>query len=453
MASNFPNTTDSFINPQYTKVNGVDYVKAEHINDLQDAVKNVQLIIIGSGLSMAIASNFYVPANADIKTAIEILDATVKDRENEFQAHLAAVMPNDPIQHHSNVVEVTPIGNLSSNQVQWALEELQVDIDNIMSGGLVESVTLDNRYILANGPAIVTGTLTSQGDFSAQSNVTLGYNTSHSVITSGDLTVGRDLYAAGTSDLLGDIRMGDASRIGLLSEIGYSHVKFDVDKVSIFSLKDIEFMIDSNDAIDGVAEEATFAVKNGANSTIFSLGENGWLNVQTKVATTVFEASSFLEVGSSAKTKLDYTKMAADNSSFLIQVDSQNASPNDYFAATQNGDNGATDNSTDILMKASEDKFIAGSHVQKRGVPEIGYFGIKDYSDNAGGRLKGYGVNFKSKMLTSPSSVTLNVDAVKSSNYNNLSITDLNEYGFFLEADSLAIGHWEVKGTYETVGN
>ena len=34
MASNFPNAIDAFVNPQYTKANGVDYVKAEHVNDI-----------------------------------------------------------------------------------------------------------------------------------------------------------------------------------------------------------------------------------------------------------------------------------------------------------------------------------------------------------------------------------------------------------------------------------
>jgi hypothetical protein len=453
MASNFPNTTDSFINPQYTKVNGVDYVKAEHINDLQDAVRNVQLTIIGSGVSMGIASNNYIPATADIKSALEILDGVVKSRESEFQTHINAVMPTDPIQHHANVLGVTPIGNLSSNQVQWALEELQSDIDAIMSGGYVESITLDDRYVVSGGAAIISGTLTSQGDFVAQSNVTLGLNASHMVNTAGDLSVGRNLSVTGTTDLLSDVRIQDEGRVGLLTALEYSHIRFGLDKLTVSSLKDIEFRLDSNDAIDGFSEEATMAVINGAGSTVFSLGENGWLNVQTKVASSILEADSHLEVGSSEKTKLEFSKLEVENTSFLVQVDSGSLSINDYFVATQNGDLGATDTSVDILIKAKENEIIAGNHVLKRGVQEIGYFGIKDYSVNAGGIFKGYGINFKSKMLTVPSSVTLNVDTVKSYNYNNLSITDLNEYGFFLEADSIAVGHWEAKGTYETVGN
>ena len=71
--------------------------KAEHINDLQDSVRNIQLSIIGSGLSMGFASNNYVPPTADIKSAIEILDGEVKQREDDLENHLNASMPTCPV--------------------------------------------------------------------------------------------------------------------------------------------------------------------------------------------------------------------------------------------------------------------------------------------------------------------------------------------------------------------
>lgn len=453
MASNFPNAVDSFINPQYTKVNGVDFVKAEHVNDLQDAVKNIQLIIIGSGLSMGLGSNNYVPANADVKTALEILDGVVKDRENEHDDHLNASMPTDPFQHHANIIEVTAIGNLTSTRLQWALEELQSDINNIMTGGTVEAITLDDRYLLAGGPANVTGTMTVQGDFDAQANVTLGGNATHTVDTAGDLTVGRDLHVVGDSLFDGDIRMPDVSKLGAVSNIQYSHLAFGADFVNLYSIKDIELRIDSDDAIDGLSESAEFRVLNGSAAVCMNLLESGEMNVLAKVSSPIFSAATQVEIGSSEPAIVTNSEFATERSSFLVQVDSDNGSINDWFGVTQNGDNASLDNSTDILLKAKEDEFIAGNHVLKRSVPETGYFGFKFYSDNAGGRFQGQGVNFKSKMLTAPSSVTLSIDLGLSTNYNNVSITDLNEYGFFVECDSLAVGNCELKGTYETVGN
>jgi hypothetical protein len=453
MASNFPNAVDSFINPQYTKVNGVDFVKAEHVNDLQDAVKNVQLSIIGSGLNIGFGSNNYVPANADIKTAVEILDGVVFDRETEHTAHLNANMPTDPFQHHSNVIQVTSIGNLNSTRLQYALEEHQSDIDNIMTGGSVESISLDDRYILAGGPAVVTGSMSVQGDFEALSNVTLGSTLSHTVDISGDLTVGRNLHVLGDSLFGSDIKMPDISKLGPVSNIQYSHLAFGADFVNLHSVKDIEFKIDSNDPVDGLSENAEFRIINGVSTVVMNLSEAGVMNVAASVSSSELNASTKVEIGSSEPATIQNNSLSAESSSFLLQVDSDNDSANDWFAATQNGDNASLDNSTDILIKAKEDEFIAGNHVLKRSVPETGYFGLKFYSDNAGGRFQGQGVNFKSKMLTAPSSVTLNINLGLSTNYNNTSITDLNEYGFFVECDSLAIGNCELKGTYETVGN
>jgi hypothetical protein len=453
MASNFPNAVDSFINPQYQKVNGLDYVKAEHINDLQDAVKNLQLILIGSGLSMNIASNHYVPPSADVKTAIEILDGEIYQRELDFQNHIDSVMPTDPFQHHANVIEVTPIGNLSSDRLQWALEELQQNVDMIMSGGYVESITLDDRYLKTFGNNTVDGNFHVNGLFSTGSNTQLGNSTVHTTSTGGDLEVGQNLTVAGTTHFLGDVKLPDISKLGAASNINYSHLSFESDKVAIRSIKDIELRLDSNDSIDGLSEASEFRVKDGANTTILSLLEDGSLSVMNKISTAILAPSSHIEIGSGATARIESDLFATKDANLIVQIDSNNLSINNFFAVTSNGDSGLLDTSTRILLKAKEDSFIAGNQILKRGVAETGYFGIKFYSDNAGGKFQGVGVNFKSKMLNAPSSVTLNVDGLKSSNYNNLSITDVNEYGFFFECDSTAVGQVEVKGRYETVGN
>ncbi|MDD3412443.1 MAG: hypothetical protein PHY47_00420 [Lachnospiraceae bacterium] len=453
MASNFPNAVDSFVNPQYQKVNAIDYVKAEHINDLQDAVRNVQLGLIGSGLSINFSSNNYVPVTADFKTAVEILDAEVYQRELDFQNHLDSVMPTDPFQHHANVIEVTPIGNLGATRLQWALEELQQNIDMIMTGGQVESLNLDDRYLKTFGSNICDGNFVVNGAFSTKENVILGASTTHSVETSGDLTVGQNLTVVGASQFLGDVKLPDVSKLGASSNLAYSHIAFGSDKVIMSSIKDIEMILDANDPIDGISENAEFRIKNASNNILMSLLENGELSVLTSIRTMILKADSHIEVGSGTPARIENDLLGTQAPHFVLQVDSSNAATGGYFAVTKDGDTGSLDTSTRILLKASAEKIIAGNHVLTRGVPETGYFGIKFYSENAGGRFHGQGVNFKSKTMTTPSSVVLNVNAVKSHNYNNLSITDINEYGFFFECDSTAVGDVEVKGTYETVGN
>src|SRR5690606_23452642 len=134
----------------------------------------------GSGVSMNFASNNYVPITSDIKSAIEILDGELFQRETDFRDHMDFVMVTDPYQHHANVIEVTPIGNLGATRVQWALEELQDNIDKIMSGGFVESSSLDDRYLKTFGDNLCAGNFTVNGTFETKGNVTLGVSGTHS---------------------------------------------------------------------------------------------------------------------------------------------------------------------------------------------------------------------------------------------------------------------------------
>jgi len=453
MSSNFPNSIDAFINPVYTKVNGVDYVKAEHVNDLQDAVRNLQIVTIGSGLSMGIASNNYLPSTSSIKAALEILDGTIKLREDEFDAHLNAVMPTDPFQHHANVLQVTAIGNLNSTRVQQALEEHQADIDAIMSGGYVEGFTLDDRYILKAGPALITGTLSVQQDITGLQNAFFGTTLSHQVVMSGSLTVGNRLTVASSSEFQGDIVLPNTIKIGAKDFFEYTNIAFLNNGIHFKSFKDFIFTLDSDDAIDGQATISKFDIQNGAGTTVFSVDEDGILSILANLNASFVNLNSHLTIGSSELARLEHDRLEVENGRFLIKLDSDSNESTSALVVTRDGDLGSSETSTNLIFKADEQKVISGNSVLRRGVQEVGYFGLKFYSDNAGGKFHGIGVNFKSKMLTVPSSITLSIDPLKSSNYNNVTITDLNEYGFFVECDSLTIGHVELKGTYTTVGN
>lgn len=454
MASTFPNSIDSFINPVYTKVNGVDYVKAEHVNDLQDAVRNIQIVVAGSGVGLGSSSNNYVPSAASVKSAVEIIDAALKVRQNLFETHLSSVMPTDPFQHHSNVIQVTAIGNLNSTRVQQALEEHQADIDSIMSGGYVEGATLDDRYITKSESAFVDGTLTINQDLTALQNVFLGTSLSHEITASGSLNVGKNLLVSGTSELLGDVTLSNSSKIGAKDYFIYTNLAFSNSGIQLNSFKDIVMNLNSDDATDGQPSGSSFVINNGSGSSILSISESGILVVPSKIITNSIEADSNILIGSTDSTRLFKDNLEVKANSFLIKLDSENNSASSSeLIVTKDGDIGSNNSSTNLILKATESELIAGTKVQKRSVPEKGYFGIKFYSDNAGGRFQGYGVNFKSKMLTIPSSVTLLIDPTKSSNYNNVTITDINEYGFFVECDSLTVGQVVLKGTYETVGN
>jgi hypothetical protein len=453
MASTFPNAIDAFINPVYTKVDGVDYVKASHVNDLQDAVRNIQILIAGAGIGLNTSSNNYIPTSASVKSAIEILDGIAQAREDEFDFHVNSVMPTDPFQHHGNVIQVTSIGNLNSTRVQQALEEHQTDIDAIMSGGYVEGFTLDDRYILKNGSALISGTLLVQQTITGLQDAYFGTSLSHQIIGSGSMTLGKDLVVNGFSELNGNITVSNTSKIGAKDFFAYTNLSFDNGGVQLNSFKDIVLTIDSDDAVDGESTNSSFFIKNGLGNTLFSIDEDGILFALSKIIASFAELNSHLLIGSSTQTRFEHDNLIVENNNFTIRLDSDSNDLNSAFAVTRDGDLGLVNTSTNIILKATENQLIAGSKVQTRGVPEVGYFGIKFYSDNAGGKFQGYGVNFKSKMLSIPSSVNLSIDPVKSSNYNNVTITDLNEYGFFVECDSLTVGHVVLKGTYTTVGN
>ena len=139
-------------------------------------------------------------------------------------------------------------------------------------------------------------------------------------------------------------------------------------------------------------------------------------------------------------------------SSFLVKLDNGDSSSESSFTITKNNDSGDNEVSTSLLFKIDEDaRLLTGNHELKSGVQEEGYFGLTTYSNNAGGIFYGAGVNFKTKMANTPSSITLSID--EESNISNLSVTHVDEYGFFFVFDTPEVGSASVRGHYITVGN
>jgi hypothetical protein len=281
----------------------------------------------------------------------------------------------------------------------------------------------------------------------------MGTSLTHTVDISGNVNIGKNLLVSGLSEFSGNITIPDVSKIGSKNFFEYTNLSFESGGIQLKSFKDIVLTLDADDAIDAESTLSSFIIKNGSNLTVASISESGTFFVSSEIIAPNIQLDSHLVVGSSNTSRLEEDKLEVQNSNFTIKLDSNNNDPLSALIVTRDGDLGTSDLSTNIILKASSTQIIAGSKVQTRGVAEVGYFGIKFYSDNAGGKFQGVGVNFKSKMLNAPSSITLSIDPLNSSNYNNVTITDVNEYGFFVECDSITLGHVVLKGTYTTVGN
>lgn len=84
------------------------------------------------------------------------------------------------------------------------------------------------------------------------------------------------------------------------------------------------------------------------------------------------------------------------------------------------------------------------------GNQETGYAGVRADSVT-GGNSYGQGVNFKTTMTNTPSSITLTI--ITSGNSNTPTATNINKQGFFYQASSVASGNMFSISTYTTVGN
>lgn len=452
MASLFPQAIDSFANPVYTKLDGEDVVKAAHVNDIQDAVRATQETLAGAGKTIDYASNRYIADNTSFKVVVEALDANLGAVSDDLVNHSDYTLPTDPAQHHANVIEVTPIGNLSSDRVQAALEEHQVNIDNIMTGGSVEGITLDDRYIGKTGSENIAGPLAITNDLTVYGDTILGDDLVDTLTVNATMHATNSVTVDGYITANDDIFLQYGSKIAADGAINASYILFETDKLELYTHKDIIIRLDADDATDGNADNGKFSIYNGLNNEIFYVDEQGAILAgDATFDNTIID--QVLSVGTTGS-ETDITSGGIDltSPSLHVQLDKNNTDPSARFFITMDGDTGASLASPDLLLNIDENATITtGIHALREGVQETGYFGMQTYSNNAGGVFYGQGVNFKHTMANTPSSITLAI--TDNVNAQNISITDINQYGFFWTFDSVAVGAVRVRGTYTTIGN
>jgi hypothetical protein len=451
MASNFPAGIDTFTNPVYTKIDGEDVVNASHVNDLQDAVRAVQEVVAGAGKVLDFSSNNFIVDDSSYKAALEALDAAIGTTDGNLTAHIGYVLVSDPVQHHANVIDVTATGNLTSTRVQTALVEHQQDIDNIMTGGTVNTVTLDDRYVGKSGAQSMQGALTVTTDLNVDGNTVLG-NAGGDTVTITDIaTIGGTLDVTGVATFDNNILMQAGQKIAEEGATSDSYIAFETDRLEFYSHGNVDIRLDADDATDGQSDASLFRILNGANSLVFSVDELGDVVANDISAADITSSSSTYNFASAGS--ITNTALSVDGASYKISIDDNNNDGTARFFIVNDGDTGASLASADLLLNVNESsELVTGTHILKSGIQETGYFGLKVYSDNAGGVFFGAGVNFKTEMTNEPSSITLTPD-VGSANYQNLSVTDITKYGFFFEFDTPATGAADVFGTYATVGN
>jgi len=187
MSTIFPSGIDLFSNPTSIKVDGIDVVRAAHMNDVQEAIKAIEHLLITPGVTFSWGGAHFISDNTPIVTGIKNLDTTLYNSIADLTQHRSYVLLTDPVQHNAEVIHVTAGGNLTSNRLQSALEELQSDIDTIMLGGTVNSLTLDNRYIGKSGAQIAQGSLTVQTNLIVSHDTTFGLTTSDTSTFNGNI--------------------------------------------------------------------------------------------------------------------------------------------------------------------------------------------------------------------------------------------------------------------------
>lgn len=450
MASLFPGSVDTFANPIYTKVDGIDVVQAVHVNDLQDAVRATQQAII-TGSSIAFANNFYIADSTSLKTCLEVLDSSLYTLSESFNFHREAALLSDNAQHHANVIEIDPIGNLQSSRVQPALYELQSDIDNILGvGTLSPSASLDARYVMLSGSQSMQGPLSITESLSVGKSTSLGQTSSDSHLWKGSFDITGNIALHGVLSSDENILIPYGKKLAATQATNSSYLLLDQSKVELFSRKDIILRIDSDDSVDQASESASFLIKDGLNQTVFEVTEQGNVSVTSQVTSTILEATNFVKIGT--ETLLTHDALSAKTNSYQIQLDKDNTQSTARFFITSKGDTGSSLSSSNLLLNLDQNsKLITGVHVLKSGIQEIGYFGHKTYSNNAGGVFFGFGVNFKHELTNAPASIVLTLSG--SVNASNISITNITKYGFFIEFDTPAVGACKVMGTYQTIGN
>lgn len=449
MSSFFPSSIDNFANPVYTKFDGIDVVQAAHVNDLQDALRSVQETLI-VGKTINYNSNYFIADNTSFKLSIETLDDNLGIIKDDFDNHRLFSLVTDPAQHHANVIEVTAIGHLASTRVQLALQEHQSDIDNIMSGGYVEGVTLDDRYINTAGAQTMQGPLTITAGLVVEASAILGDTISDIHTINGELTVTSTVEINGSLTANEDILIQGSKKIAEELSPNAQYILFDANIMEFASHRDFVFKLDADDTIDGISQNGVFTIKDGLDQDVLVVTEDGNMTLTQELSLPKVAVLNRVKVGDELDLLQDKIDVKADH--LHIQLDKGSTSTAARFFVTMDGDTGSNLASADMLLNLDENSVLTtGIHVLRSGVQETGYIGLQEYSNNAGGIFYGQGVNFKTEMSNAPASITLTVD--ENVNAQNISVTHMSKYGFFWECDSVAVGALKVRGTYQTLGN
>lgn len=453
MATTYPSSIDSFSNPVSTKVNGQDYVKAEHINDIQDAVRAMQISLVGSGVSVNFGSNYFVPASASFKTAVETLDSALETVRADGDTHRTLSMITDAAQHHANVIEFSSgsgavLADISPMRVQTALEVVRQEINLMLAGGTVRGSSLNNLYILKSGPAVVTGTMEVQDDFQTNGNNQLGQTLSHTTITAGDLNVGKDLDVLGTSNFHDDIKLDDSSKLGLEGQLAYSYLTFSSTETRLQSLNDIILKLDANGLVDGLNQLASFQLLDAVNQVAFSVNELGAAVLQTSLTTGEGFFTSKIDVGNSSKLEITNNSIDTDESNLRILLDKSSTGVDSKLTVSKDGYLGDSPANSNVMMQATETEFYSGRSVLLPSLTETGTVAFKFFSNNPSGEFQGNFVRFRQKKTGIPS-VNFTINNANSVNVGTVQVGLTNEDGFYIECDSLAVGMVYLEGTFE----
>jgi len=447
MASTFPTNIDAFANPVYTKVDGVDVVSAAHVNDLQSAVIAVQETLAGAGRPLDMASNNFIADNTSFKLMVESLDQALGNVTQNLADHKAATAG---VEHYADVIYVTPLQNLTSSNVQAAFLEHQSDIDRIMTGGFVNGVSLDDRYVVKVGQQEMEGPLEITKSLTVGGNCTLGNEVTDTVLIAGQLTVSDEFNAISRSNFNDDVIIEINKKIASKLNETAEYILFANDKMEFCSYKDFIFNLDADDTTDGAAQVGNFIINNGTNIEVFRIDEDGNLSLLGDINGHTLNVSNDFHIDDLEiiRNKIDFGSNVCH-----IQLDKDQNETNERFFITKDNNTGDNLASVDLLLNIdSSSTLTTGIHILKSGIEETGYFGLKVLSDNANNAYYGAGINFKHELTNVPSSITLTLNS-NSINYDDLQVTDITKYGFFFEFKTPQVGAASVFGTYTTVGN
>ena len=454
MSSAFPSGIDTFVNPIYNKTNGVDYINASHVNDLQDAMRACQRLIVGQGnpawLNYGIEDSIIAP-NSSVKQAFEQLDQSLRQTNIVFREHKEKVLFSDPSAHHASVVAVTSVQYLSAQRVQQALEILVSYISKIMTGQEIAGLgTLDSRYILSNQDTSVNGNLTILKNLIVNQDCTLGQTLQNIARFSGNVEIGNELTVNGAGLFNKGFSIKETERIEVLDSNGEKTNTF-IDfssGLNLHSKGSIVLKLDSDSLIN--PELSSFTLKNDGDVTVFEVNEAGVATVSGEMKVDKLSVLSDKGIslgGNDVMIKKDQLSFGQGN--VVIKLDTLVGSETESLSLTKNNYSGVSERSQDLLLKVTEEAMVGPEYQLQYGKVETGMFGYKSYCPNAGGTFYGFAINFKHTLYDAPISISLT--PISQKNIKSVRHTHLNEYGAFIEVEPANLGSFEFYGTYQVV--